>query len=561
MNKILFYCHEVLSQNSTKRYYSLIFLNFLNSLCQAAGIFTLYPLVILLTNPEFLLKNEYYLNYFPFISLEIEKQILIVSVLFLILIILSISLNFIISIFQNYFVNNAVNKIKINLFKAFLEVDLSKNKLLDKSAITNVLGSEVSKIRIFLDSYLKIITDILLLITFIATLGAFNFYFLISISLLIFLFAVLYSITRSILYKNSFLLSKTNQNIANYSWHITHAFQDIMLFNLKNKFLNNLDNLNARILKLNLRGIFLVGFPRYFIEIVIFISLVLYLNLNISYLNIVESIPKLTVTLYIIWRLFPILTSIFRSFSTIKANQYSYENFKKLSKFFSFNVLEKKFSNKKMDFRNNLSFKNIKFKYKNLKKEFSFNFVVKKGKKIHIKGKSGSGKSTFFNIAAGLTLSNKGSILIDNKNIHDNLNSYWNIIGYVSQKPYLIKNTVAWNITLKTLLTKKDKIKLQKIYIICELSKVVKNYKNLFNTNILTDSLELSGGQKQRLQIARVLFKDPKILFLDESFNALDKKSETRILKNIKKNYKNLTILASSHRPIDNFFDYKINIT
>ena len=63
------------------------------------------------------------------------------------------------------------------------------------------------------------------------------------------------------------------------------------------------------------------------------------------------------------------------------------------------------------------------------------------------------------------------------------------------------------------------------------------------------------------MQIARVLFKDPKILFLDESFNALDKKSETKILKNIKNNYKNLTILASSHRPIDNFFDYKINIT
>ena len=106
-----------------------------------------------------------------------------------------------------------------------------------------------------------------------------------------------------------------------------------------------------------------------------------------------------------------------------------------------------------------------------------------------------------------------GSIQVDGDNIHDNLNSYWNIIGYVSQKPYLIKDTVAWNITLKNSLTKNEKLKLKKIYNICGLSKVVPNYKSLFTTQIFTDALELSGGQKQRLQIARVLFKEPQILF------------------------------------------------
>ena len=109
-------------------------------------------------------------------------------------------------------------------------------------------------------------------------------------------------------------------------------------------------------------------------------------------------------------------------------------------------------------------------------------------------------------------------------------------------KPYLIKDTVAWNITLKNSLTKNEKMKLKKIYNICGLSKVVPNYKSLFTTQIFTDALELSGGQKQRLQIARVLFKEPQILFLDESFNALDKNSENMILKKIKQNFKNLTI-------------------
>ena len=65
--------------------------------------------------------------------------------------ILSILLTFLSIIFQNYFVNTTVNNIKLNLYKSFIEVDLSKNRLIDKSAITNLLGSEVEKIRVFID--------------------------------------------------------------------------------------------------------------------------------------------------------------------------------------------------------------------------------------------------------------------------------------------------------------------------------------------------------------------------------------------------------------------------
>ena len=64
-----------------------------------------------------------------------------------------------------------------------------------------------------------------------------------------------------------------------------------------------------------------------------------------------------------------------------------------------------------------------------------------------------------------------GSIQVDGDNIHDNLNSYWNIIGYVSQKPYLIKDTVAWNITLKNSLTKNEKLKLKKYIIFVDYQK------------------------------------------------------------------------------------------
>jgi ABC-type multidrug transport system fused ATPase/permease subunit len=474
--------------------------------------------------------------------------------------IVNILITFLTVVFQNYFVNTVVNNIKINLYKSFIEVDLSKNRLIDKSSIINLLGTEVEKIRIFINSYLMIITNILLILSLVIILGFFDLKFLIFLLMLCSLFIFIFYFTKSILYKNSFLFSKLSQKIASTNWHITHAYQDIILFDLKEKFLSKLNNLNIRILKLNIRNIFLITFPKYFIEIIIFILLILYINLIVGPSNLIETIPSLTITIYILWRLFPMITSVAKSISEIKMNQYSFENFKRLTEFLSLNLLSTNITNKKIIFKNNILFKKIKFQYNNDKNKFLFDFEVKKGQIILIDGVSGSGKSTFYNLASGLISPNSGEILIDGVNINTNLKSYWNLIGYVSQKPYLIKNSVAWNITLKKTLSKHDENKLKKIYNICELSKVVKKYDNMFKTQIFTDALELSGGQKQRLQIARVLFKEPKILFLDESFNALDKKSEEYILKNIKNNY-NLTIFISSHKPIKKYFNRKILIS
>ena len=101
---------------------------------------------------------------------------------------------------------------------------------------------------------------------------------------------------------------------------------------------------------------------------------------------------------------------------------------------------------------------------------------------------------------------------------------------------------------------------MKKIYYICGIINVEKNFKNIFIKKFNISAPELSGGQRQRLSIARSIFKKPKILFIDEGFNALDKKSEIEILRKIKKYLKNITIVYVSHRPIKKFFNKKIQI-
>ena len=235
MNKIILYCHNILWKKTKIKYLLLIILNLISSILQAFGIFTLYPLLILLTSPNIIFEHNLYIKYFPYKFLPVEKQILLFSVIFLFLMILNILISFLSIIFQNYFVNSVVNNVKINLYKSFIEVDLSKNRLIDKSTITNLLGSEVEKIRVFIDSYLIIITRFILILVFIIILGVFDLYFLISLFILCLLFILIFYLTKSILYKNSFIFSKLNQKISNTNWHMTHAYQDIMLFNLKKK--------------------------------------------------------------------------------------------------------------------------------------------------------------------------------------------------------------------------------------------------------------------------------------------------------------------------------------
>ena len=128
---------------------------------------------------------------------------------------------------------------------------------------------------------------------------------------------------------------------------MTHAYQDIMLFNLK-KFLSEMDYFNIQMIKLNIKNIFLISFPKHFVEIIIFfIAIIFYINSNILTLNVVEVIPSLTVSLYILWRLLPMINLVAKSVSQIKMNQYSFENFKKITNFLKINLLDSKSINQK----------------------------------------------------------------------------------------------------------------------------------------------------------------------------------------------------------------------
>lgn len=174
---------------------------------------------------------------------------------------------------------------------------------------------------------------------------------------------------------------------------------------------------------------------------------------------------------------------------------------------------------------------------------------VNKNQTIAFVGESGSGKTTLVNIIAGLFNLDSGNIKIDNKFYTDlDIRTVQSRIGYVTQEPVILSDSIFDNITLWSEKTSQNLERFWKITEEAALFDFINELPEKENTLLGNNGIQLSGGQKQRLSIARELFKNIDILILDEATSALDSETERIIQKNIDKLKGKLTILIVAHR-------------
>lgn len=189
---------------------------------------------------------------------------------------------------------------------------------------------------------------------------------------------------------------------------------------------------------------------------------------------------------------------------------------------------------------NNIEYKNLSFKLENKIILKNISIKIKKGDFIHITGNSGSGKSTMFKLLNKEYYTNQ--IYINNKNIRDiYYKSLKDNILYVDQKFRLFNDTIEDNIMLDKNIDKKA---LDTSLVNQFIKKNNLDYKYLIDNT----SSNISGGQMQKIIIAQSLCQNKNVIIFDETTCMLDEKEERKILKNIKNNYKDLTIILISHR-------------
>ena len=196
-----------------------------------------------------------------------------------------------------------------------------------------------------------------------------------------------------------------------------------------------------------------------------------------------------------------------------------------------------------------LEFKGVSLKYPetNIKALSEIDFKINSGQSLGIIGSVGSGKSTVLELIVRNYDPDSGKILIDNKNLKDhNIEVVRRGIGYVPQTTFLFSDTIYNNINFGNINSKAEDIQYySKIACIHDdIMSFPKKYASILGER----GINLSGGQKQRLAIARALIKKPQILILDDSLSALDTETEHNVIKNLKKEIKDITKIIVSHR-------------
>lgn len=212
------------------------------------------------------------------------------------------------------------------------------------------------------------------------------------------------------------------------------------------------------------------------------------------------------------------------------------------------NVVENKKA-KNIDKIESIEFKDVYFRYSDSSEDVlrNINFLAKKGTVTAFIGSTGSGKSTVVNLIPRLFDPTSGKILVNNVNLKDlKIKKVRSLIGYIPQKGKLFKGTIMDNISFgQTKLNKELVFESAKM---SESVEFINESLDKFNREISEEASNVSGGQKQRLSIARALAINPDVLIFDDSFSALDTKTDLQVRKNLKKIKKDKLIFIVAQR-------------
>mgnify|MGYP004564381705 FL=1 len=199
-----------------------------------------------------------------------------------------------------------------------------------------------------------------------------------------------------------------------------------------------------------------------------------------------------------------------------------------------------------------VEFKNVSFKYPDADEYLlkNISFKVNRGETIAFIGSTGSGKSTLINLVPRFYDVTDGEILVDGINVKEYKGEVLhNKIGYVPQKAVMFTGTVFYNVAYGEAAEKDISLdKVKKAIEVAQGTDFVEKMENTYEAHIARGGTNVSGGQKQRLAIARAIAKDPEIYIFDDSFSALDYKTDSSLRRELKKYTKDATSMIVAQR-------------
>ncbi len=439
--------------------------------------------------------------------------------------------------------------VKNEIFSHYQSLDQIFYKKNRTGDLMNRISEDVSKVRMYYGPVLMYGTNAIVLFIIIifymySVAPKLTIYSLIPLPILsVFIYRI-----SNLINKKSTLVQESLSDLSTYSQESFSGISVLKSFNIQDIIFNRFDKYAFNSFKNNLS---LAKIQAWFFPIILF--LIGLSNLIVIYIGGKEFIDGnieigviAEFIIYVNMLTWPV-TLVGWVTSIVKQAEASQ---KRINEFLDSETSLQNGSSRLGDSKNkDITFKNVSFKYDQTGIEIfkSFNLKIKSGKVLGIVGKVGSGKTSIVDLMSRIYDPQKGDIFIGDKNLKSiDITELRSLISYVPQNNFLFSESIKKNIEFGNPNSSIDDI--TNAAKLAEIDLEIEKFENGYNTILGERGVTLSGGQAQRISIARSFIKDSEIYLFDDCFSSLDSDTEDRILKNLKNNFKNKTLIIISHR-------------
>ena len=547
---------KLIPSSQHKKLALLVFLLFVGMAFEVLGIGVLLPILTAILNPEILLTNDISKSILDFLKITDKEQIIKIALASLLIIYFFKSAFLIfLSHFQNRFISNLSAFLSNKLFTNYLNQGYKFHVDRNSSDLIKNFQVEITYFSNFLVSTISLLTEATLAFSVIITLFFIEPFGTLVVMLFFGLSSLLfYQFTKKRTTQWGKIREEIDRKISKTVLETLTGIKEVILLGKQYFFQEKLEQNNSIKASMSTKALTLRQIPRYYLELLSVFSLIFFIFIMLAQnKNIDNVIVTLGVFVAATFRILPSINRILGSLQNIKFYKSSIDL---LYKEFDVVKYENKLSghnSKRTKLNKYIKVNDVSFSYEGIDKIIldQVSFKLEAGSTTGIIGVSGSGKSTLINIIVGLFHPTSGEILIDEEfNIHSDICSWQEAIGYVSQDVFLSDESIIMNVAFGTNQEKIDVELIDKVLKQAQLTELIESLPQGYHTKVGERGVQLSGGQRQRIGIARALYRQPDVLILDEATSALDIKTEQDIMTSIDSLKGQLTIIIVTHRLI-----------
>lgn len=529
----------------------------IGALFELLGVSAIMPLISVATNPDAVNEKWYLILIQDIFGFHEAKQLIVF--LALALVIVYIVKNVYISMMYNlqygYIFNNQ-RRLAVKMMDSYMHQNYLFHVSRNVAELQRNVTEDVNGFYTVVLNAMQFIAEASVCVVLAVFLMRVDVMTTLVVAGLVFVFAILVGVV----FKKT-LVKKGKENrsvgIRLTKW-VLQSFSGIKEIKVMNKekfFLKNYESTYRRSAILQRQQSMLTFVPRPIMETVCISGLLLTMAVKVYAFDtdLAEFIPALSAFAIAAFRMLPSFNRISGYMSAMMFNRPAidvlYDDLVEIEKLNRKGV-EKNIKTGPLDIKSGISVKNVSFQYPNADKKVleNLNLEIKNNTSVALIGASGAGKSTLADVILGVLEPQSGKILVDEKDISENMDAWHASIGYIPQSIYLMDDTIRSNIAFGIETDQVDEAMLWRAVREAQLEDFVKSLSDELDTMIGDRGVKLSGGQRQRIGIARALYGNPQVLILDEATSALDNDTEKEVMNAIDSLHGTRTLIVIAHR-------------